>query len=134
MKQDYVAGLLLWAFCFVLIKTSVAQRVLSAPDSSKSTTIVTGKDSLLFGSVNELAFTLTAADLRVLLKDRGDKPVTHVASLTYVDSRNQPVSLPLTLKVRGNFRRSRVNCSFPPCSSTFPKRKPKKRSLPIRIS
>lgn len=125
MKQNYVTGLLLWAFCFTLISISFAQGTSSAPDSLQSKAVSASKDSLLFGSNRELTFTLTA-DLRVLLKDRGDKPVRHLASLTYIDARNQPVSLPLTLKVRGNFRRSRVNCSFPPLLIDLPKKKVKK--------
>ena len=125
MKQNYIAGLLLWAFYFALAGTAFAQGNSPAPDSLKSVAMSASADSLLFGSTSELAFTLTT-NLRVLLKDRGDKPVTHVASLSYVDAHNRPASLPLTLKVRGNFRRSRVNCPFPPLLIDLPKKKAKK--------
>ena len=120
MKRFYLAGLLLWATCSTpLITVAVGQRVVSgtsSPNRSADTT------RLLFARDSALRLTLTA-NLRVLLKDRGETPVNHPVVLTYADDRQQSVTLPLAVKVRGNFRRSSVNCSFPPLLLDFPKKK-----------
>jgi hypothetical protein len=52
--------------------------------------------------------------------------VKHPAQLTYVNPANADnVSLPLTLIVRGNFRRNANNCAFPPLYLDFPKKQTK---------
>jgi hypothetical protein len=61
------------------------------------------------------------ANLKVLLKDRGQTPQYHWAKLSYVDDKGETVALPIKAKVRGNFRRSPSNCSFPPLLLNFPK-------------
>ncbi len=77
---------------------------------------------LLFTSDSTVSFTLTA-NLRVLLRDRGESPTAHPALLTYGEDKQKTVTLPLTLKVRGNFRRNTVNCPFPPLLIDLPKKK-----------
>lgn len=85
-----------------------------------------GSDTeLLFAHDDVLPFTLTCA-LRSLLRDRGDTPVGHPVLLTYFDRQQQPVALPLTVSVRGNFRRQSANCVFPPLLLDFPKKKTRK--------
>ena len=122
MKQHYAVGLLLWVACFLLTTVAVAQGAVAGTDSPNRSEISADTSRLLFARDSTLHFTLTA-NLRPLLKDRGDTPTTHTATLTYTDERQKPVSLPLTLKVRGNFRRSRTNCSFPPLLIDLPKKK-----------
>jgi hypothetical protein len=61
------------------------------------------------------------ANLKVLLKDRGQTPQYHWAKLSYIDDKGETVALPIKAKVRGNFRRSPSNCSFPPLLINFPK-------------
>lgn len=113
MKQYYAVGLLLWAACSSLtVAIVVAQGVVAGADTTH----------LLFARDSALRFTLTA-NLRLLLKDRGETPVNHPVVLTYADDRQQPVTLPVAVKVRGNFRRSSANCSFPPLLLNFPKKK-----------
>ena len=90
-------NLLVWAACLVISPTVIAQdkeKVEQAPpaDTARS----------LFARDSSVAFTLTA-DLRTLLRDRGEEPVVHAARVTYINNRYQPVNLPLMLKVRGNF-------------------------------
>lgn len=95
--------------CLILPPSVSAQTIPSAPP-------------LLFTSDSTVSFTLTA-NLRVLLRDRGESPMAHPALLTYGEDRQKTVTLPLTLKVRGNFRRNSVNCSFPPLLIDRPKKK-----------
>ena len=66
------------------------------------------------------------SNLKVLLKDRGETPQYHWGKLSYVDEYNDTISLPIKVKVRGNFRRSSTNCKFPPLLVNFPNKKGKK--------
>ena len=123
MKQPYVIILLLWIIFSGAATVATAQRTLSGPDSLVKKRAVTGKSASLFDNDSAVAFTLTT-NLRALAKDRGDQPVEHAAVLTYTDTKGVD-TLPLTLKVRGNFRRSKTNCAFPPLLIDFPKKKTK---------
>ena len=111
--------LLLLVIHIAPVRLLFAQSVAVGPDSTKQGAPPVARQ--LFTTDSILAFTLTA-DLRTLLKDRGEKPIAHSAQLTYQDNQ-QYVTLPLTLKVRGNFRRSRSNCAFPPLLIDLPKKK-----------
>ena len=62
------------------------------------------------------------ANLKALLKDRGQTPQYHWAKLSYLDNQGNTVAFPIKAKVRGNFRRSATNCSFPPLLLNFPKK------------
>lgn len=93
------------------------------PDSKPAT-------SGLFERQEPLTFTLTAR-MNDVVRNRA-KPlhdslaVKHPAQLTYFDTTlNDRVTLPLTVQVRGNFRRNAVNCAFPPLYLDFPKKKTK---------
>jgi hypothetical protein len=65
------------------------------------------------------------ANLKALLKDRGQTPQYHWAKLSYLDNEGNTVEIPIKTKVRGNFRRSAANCSFPPLLLNFPKKEVK---------
>lgn len=75
----------------------------------------------LFQSDDVLQLTIVT-NLKVLLKDRGDKPQNHWANLVYTSSDNDSVAMPIKIKVRGNFRRSAKNCLFPPLLLDLPKK------------
>jgi hypothetical protein len=86
------------------------------------------KTTDLFLREDPLHFTLTAR-MQSIVRDR-TKPkedslsVKHPALLTYTDpAKPTAVSLPLTLVVRGNFRRNANNCAFPPLYLDFQKKK-----------
>ncbi len=102
--------LLLFAF---LTRLPVMAQGVAAPDSVAR--------QGLFADDAVLSFTLTAP-LQKVLKDRGDKPATHLAQLSYAAG-SATDTLPVKLTVRGNFRRKRVNCVFPPLYVDFPKKK-----------
>ncbi|MBO0931490.1 hypothetical protein [Fibrella aquatilis] len=79
----------------------------------------------LFADNAPLSFTLTT-QLQILNKDRvkipfGEKAEKHPALLTMAGS--APLRLPVSLTVRGNFRRDAGNCIFPPLSLDLPKKK-----------
>ena len=84
----------------------------------------------LFLNETPLTFTLTARMQR-LVGDR-TKPIAdslsvkHPALLTYYDpAKAESTPLPLSLMVRGNFRRNANNCEFPPLYLDFQKKKTK---------
>jgi hypothetical protein len=123
MKQQYLLILLLWTTCLGTPTVATAQRTPSGSDSLADKRAIASKAPGLFDNDAVVAFTLTA-NLKALSKDRGDQPVEHAALLLYNDTKGLD-TLPLTLKVRGNFRRSKTNCSFPPLLIDFPKKKTK---------
>ncbi|MBC7890906.1 MAG: hypothetical protein H7Y12_01720 [Sphingobacteriaceae bacterium] len=107
-------------FSFTLFTTVLLRLVgasaqgVAVPDSAEG--------QRLFADTSVLAFTLTAPFQR-LLKDRGDKPSPHLAQLSYTVAGSEVRMLPAKLTVRGNFRRKRANCQFPPLFLDVSKKK-----------
>jgi len=61
-----------------------------------------------------------ATDLRKLLNDINPETAKyHKGILTYIDSGGNSVTIPVKLKTRGIFRRSRENCNLPPLTVNF---------------
>jgi hypothetical protein len=90
--------------------------------------LITGQSigqSTLFQKKEVLQIKIEA-NMKALLKDRGETPIYHIAKLTFADENNNPLELPIKVKVRGNFRRDVANCNFPPLMVDFPKKKGKK--------
>ncbi len=83
------------------------------------------KAQTLFDSKEVLPITITA-NLKPLLKDRGDSTNYHFANLSYSNEQGEKVNLPIKAKVRGNWRRASANCSFPPLLINFGKKSTKK--------
>ncbi len=54
-----------------------------------------------------------------LLKDRGENPQYHSLTLNYSDAQQKGISVPLRIRVRGNFRRQQGNCGYPPLMLNF---------------
>ena len=75
----------------------------------------------LFESHHPITIKLEA-DLRTLLKDRGEDREEHPATLTYIDSSGSSVKLDLQIRVRGNFRSQAKHCDFPPLRFNFKKK------------
>jgi len=78
----------------------------------------------LFASDAVVEFTLTAP-LQKILKDRGKETSTHLGQLRYAEGQETRL-LPVKLTVRGNFRKSRANCVFPPLYVDVPKKQVRK--------
>lgn len=79
----------------------------------------------LFASDAVLSLTLTAR-MQPILRDRippkaNEKGIRHPALLTVVADSGGLVQLPVSLQVRGHFRRDAANCTFPPLYLTVPK-------------
>ena len=79
----------------------------------------------LFADTTPLSFTLTT-QLQILNRDRvkipfGEKAEKHPAVLMMAGT--APLRLPVSLTVRGNYRRDAGNCIFPPLSLDLPKKK-----------
>ncbi len=78
----------------------------------------------LFKSDSVLAFVIVA-DMKPLLKDRGDKTTDHLAVLKYARKKKGTIEIPIKIKARGNFRRQAANCIFPPLLIDIAKQKKK---------
>ena len=61
------------------------------------------------------------ANYKSVQRDRNANPSYHPALLCYRNSDSNEISIPIKIKPRGHFRRSRSNCIFPPLLLNFPK-------------
>jgi hypothetical protein len=129
MHLFYITSLVITLWHSIFLPEKAEKATVHISSKASGLAISAGADSTklkaqpLFEADDIISFKLRA-NMRVLLKDRGDKPANHPAVLTYGGDQN-PVSLPVKLKVRGNFRRNTNNCSFPPLLVDFPKKKGK---------
>jgi hypothetical protein len=82
----------------------------------------------LFETDSILEITLSGS-VRELLNDRSDNAKDHPFHLIYKKADNGLVSVPIEAKTRGNFRRQRGNCYYPPLLLQFPKGDSKKTSI-----
>src|SRR5277367_6194480 len=94
--------------------------------SSADTQTVRGKS--LFDSDNILEISLNG-NVRALLNDISDNPRDHPFQLTYRNEDSSVISVPVEARTRGNFRRQRGNCYYPPILLQFPKGDIKKSSI-----
>jgi hypothetical protein len=108
-----------------LAATAVALAVILVPatalEAQEPTRPEVGAPAPLFSSSEPLVITLEA-DFQALGKDRGDDRVEHAATLTYLDASGAPVSVPVDLRTRGNFRLKPSTCRFPPIRFDFLKK------------
>ncbi|MFN2456893.1 MAG: hypothetical protein ABR502_01720 [Chitinophagaceae bacterium] len=74
----------------------------------------------LFGSDEVLHFKLSG-NIRQLFADRGEVPAYHPVVLSYRKVDSNEVSVSLKAKTRGNFRRDKSNCTYPPILLNFQK-------------
>ncbi len=114
------------AILMVLSINAVAQKkAKAAKDTIKTDTTKSGKHlGSLFKHDTVLVFSIVA-NMKPLLKDRGDKPMDHLAVLTFERKKKGSLSIPIKIKVRGNFRRQSTNCDFPPLLIDIDKQKKK---------
>ena len=73
----------------------------------------------LFNSHDILELSLTF-NWKELVFDVGDNRSSHDVLLTYSETNGDSVSIPVEVQTRGNYRRSRDNCDFPPIRIMFP--------------
>ncbi len=75
-------------------------------------------NDLLFDSEEVLELTLTT-DLKAVKKDIGEKRDWHPATISYQNEEGETLALDLKVKTRGNSRRSKNMCDFPPLRLNF---------------
>ena len=80
-----------------------------------------GSQGPLFSSTEIIDLTIEA-DWRTVLSDRGEERDEHPATITFQNMGNATDSLPLQVRVRGNFRRQKKICQFPPIRLNFKKK------------
>jgi hypothetical protein len=71
----------------------------------------------LFDSDSVLDLRLSG-DIRKLMNDRSDRPNEHALTLIYQDAGGE-VSIPISSRTRGNFRRKLGDCVYPPVMLLF---------------
>lgn len=115
-RHRLVMFFLLLAFFFVDI--AFAQEV--GFSSISDTTETASASYPLFDDDDPLELRLEM-DLRTVLRDRGDETDYHPLTVRLTDPLSGPLVLEAKVKVRGNFRRQRSNCQFPPLRLNFKK-------------
>lgn len=110
LRRRFSLGVLC-LYCF-FVGSAIAQDKNTAGASSDMPAI--------FASNEILKLTLTA-DLKRLINDSGDEPGEHPATLSRTEIEQDSFSQEIQVRVRGNFRRQKTNCNFPPLRLNFKK-------------
>lgn len=88
-------------------------------DARGATASAAASASPLFSSQDMLEITLRA-DLRTLFRDRDStRRVEHDATVTMANASGERVTVPLTLRTRGHYRRQSSVCTTPPIRMRF---------------
>jgi len=98
---------------FILQATyiSPAKKLVSLPVRSIASNSVFDSDEVL-----EIKLS---GNIRQLFNDRGDAPKYHPLTLNYKNAEGKDVAVTLKARTRGNFRRDRENCTYPPIMLNF---------------
>jgi len=88
---------------------------------------ITGQINTLFESDQIIDLTLDGR-LKDVFKDRGELSTYHKATVIYQAGRVNE-QIPVKIKTRGNFRRSAINCKYPPLLLNFSRNKLPQNSL-----
>ncbi len=121
--------LLIHLICFAFILPTFAQESPSmetpkAKKKAKKERVITPEhiaaNNALFDSEDLLEVTLST-DLKALKKDIGEKRTYHPVTLSYQNEAGETISIDLKAKTRGNSRRSKNMCNFPPIRLNFKK-------------
>ncbi|MBN1250598.1 MAG: hypothetical protein JXR51_02210 [Bacteroidales bacterium] len=105
---------------FVLLIISLKSIAYSQEENKNKKSFDYSK-STLFNKENELKFDIIV-NRKELLKDIGQNRKYHKALLIYKNENGDSIRISAKLRTRGNFRRNRENCSFPPLTVNFPKK------------
>jgi len=107
-KSAYCLWLAIGCLLFFPFGRLAAQPASIAPSVEKT----------LFESEEVLTLKLRG-DIRDLLNSRSGKPKSFSISLSYFKEDSTEVVLPIKARTRGNFRRKRENCLYPPLLLEF---------------
>lgn len=125
MNKNYCLYSVL-VICYLFLPFAVISQ--NAKNSISKTAAPISQENGLFKTDDLLEITLSG-DIRELLNDRSDKPQLHHLRLTYRKEDSSVISIPVDAKTRGNFRRLRGNCYYPPVLLQFPKGDEKNASV-----
>lgn len=97
-----------WPFLFLpVLCQMIPQEGLAQQDS-------------LFNSEEVFRITLSG-EIATLIGDRNGEPKYTPVKLSYFDAKGGEIEIPLKVRQRGNFRRQKKNCDFPPLLLNFAK-------------
>ncbi len=122
-RSSYII-VLIFGFLFSTEKI----RSQTSSDKSENKTATSLQESPLFLTDEVLHLKLTGR-LNELFTDRSDNMVYHPLLLQYQGEDSNVVSIHIKAKARGNFRRLKENCRWPPILLNFPKGEKVKNSI-----
>jgi hypothetical protein len=110
----------LLALCTVLLAAPAvvgAQQEEPPPPEKVEARRVAAEGAPLFAAQEPLALTLRT-DIKRLRDERPDSAEVD-GTVTFVGHDGTPASVPVKVRTRGNFRRNKANCNFPPLRLNF---------------
>lgn len=119
--------LLILLICFISFSYKIAAQNQPAKQAGPKQKI-NYSETGLFGSDSILHIKLTGR-LNELFTDRKNNMVYHPLLLQYQEKDSSNVSISLKAKARGNFRRLKENCKWPPIMLNFPQNEKSKNSI-----
>lgn len=117
MKKFLYSHMFTAMYCLGFVITSYAQ--LPADSAAAAQQHSFGNKGL-FENDELLEITLNG-NIRELLNDRSEDSKYHSLHLSYKNEDSNKITLPVKMKTRGNFRRLKKNCIYPPLFINFSK-------------
>jgi hypothetical protein len=105
---------LLFLLVLVLICPIKSYVLLDAQDIRPST----GEPPKFLFQSDELLYLTLSMDVKTAFLEREEEE-DHLAEISYTDPEGNKTTLPIKISVRGNFRKDRNNCDFPPLRLNF---------------
>ncbi len=113
-------------FCCLFFPFTVNSQ--NAGDSTSNEKQYASQEKGLFDTDDILEITLNG-DTRELLNDRYKEPKNYPFILSYSSKDSNVITVPVEARTRGNFRRLKENCYYPPILLQFPKEGANKSSI-----
>lgn len=107
-----------WSITICCVFVFPFSRLAAQPLSSALPSTV---EKPLFETEDNLQITLRG-NIRALLNSRSGKATSFPISLSYFKEDSSEIILPVKVKTRGNFRRKKENCTYPPLLIEFSKK------------
>ena len=120
LRSRSILPLVLWPALMgvpVLTSTAAAQQEKAPSPKKVEERREAAENAPLFASQDPLAVTLRT-DIKLLRDRRPDKDEVE-GTFTFPGPEGHPVTIPVKVRTRGNFRRSKSNCNFPPLRLNF---------------
>lgn len=110
--------LLIVLLCIFLPQLGLSQTPV---DTMIISTDTSATNSPLF-ETEEILDLVIRGDVKSLLRDRAEESTYHELELITQDAQSEKLVHPLKIRTRGNFRKKRANCFYPPLRLNFPKK------------